>query len=647
MEKEYSKDYFQLVQENDRLLDKALKTKQLTYFQDAMLRFTKNKYNVIATIILAIFILMAIFVPVLTPARLYDQTNSQLKTLPPRVPLLEKIGILDGTQEYLNQPIDLETIDPETGLGYPTDRFQKEYIFMDTLTNDTIIGTERNPKYVGGTNEIFVNYEKISYGIVITNGFELNEETEENEYVPFVLANGTTVEIDIEAMDTTGVVEVYYATSAIAGDFASYDELTLLGTVSQAGVTSINPYDTLGASSTGFIVVRHKLPAPSDNGDEYVTLNSVNILFNDEITHEFTGYPLAATPIFTIDSQNENGRYNRKDAVMTRASFKYDSYAALFRDRAQTMGKSEYDKILADNPGMEESITYSDEPNKWTFGEGYPITEVTGIENILVPGTGLTNTNYFVMVEGTYALGFENIPFFLFGTDVFGKDLFTLIWLGLRTSLLLGFLAAAINIVLGVIWGATSAYYGGQVDMLMERFLDIWGSFPQITMIGIITVLVGPGFLALLIFMIYDGWIGAAKVTRFQFYRYKGREYVLAARTLGATDGRIIFKHILPNALGTIVTRVILSIPSVIFLEVNLSYLGFGIGNGQRLTIGPIELTGTSIGVILKDGQEQILSGNTWLVVFPTLIVAILMITFNMFGNALRDALNPQLRGSE
>jgi ABC-type dipeptide/oligopeptide/nickel transport system permease subunit len=200
---------------------------------------------------------------------------------------------------------------------------------------------------------------------------------------------------------------------------------------------------------------------------------------------------------------------------------------------------------------------------------------------------------------------------------------------------------------LGVIWGATSAYYGGQVDMLMERFLDIWGSFPQITMIGIITVLIGPGFVALLIFMIYDGWIGAAKVTRFQFYRYKGREYVLAARTLGATDGRIIFKHILPNALGTIVTRVILSIPSVIFLEVNLSYLGFGIGNGQTLSIGPIELTGTSIGVILKDGQEQILSGNTWLVIYPTLIVAILMITFNMFGNALRDALNPQLRGSE
>ena len=91
----------------------------------------------------------------------------------------------------------------------------------------------------------------------------------------------------------------------------------------------------------------------------------------------------------------------------------------------------------------------------------------------------------------------------------------------------------------------------------------------------------------------------------------------------------------------------ILAIPSVIFLEVNLSFLGFGIGNGQTLSIGPIELTGTSIGVILNDGQQQIFAGNLWLIIFPALIVAILMITFNMFGNALRDALNPQLRGNE
>jgi ABC-type dipeptide/oligopeptide/nickel transport system permease subunit len=612
-----------------------------------MLRFTKNKYNVIATIILAIFILMSIFVPILTPERYYNQTNSELKTLPPRLPLIEKLGIFDGVQTYLNQPIDYDTIDPETGLGHPTGYFFKEYILMETLTNVTEIGTERDPSYIGGTNELYINDEMISFGMIFGDDSLDDPSDDEITYTPFVFTNGSEIEIDINEFSTTGVVEIYYSVTNDIDEIESYDDFVLLGTVTSDGVTTINPMDTLTETSTGYVVLRHVLDAPSEGGNEYISLNSVNFYFNDEIVTDYSGYPLSAVPLFVVDSEVENGRYLRKNATITRASFVYDSYAALLRDRARIIGESEYLKILEDNPGMLETAEYADVPNQWTFADGYPISSVTNVETVVVPGTGKTNTNYFVMLDGQYALEFETPPYFIFGTDVFGKDLFTLIWLGLRTSLLLGFLAAAINIVLGVIWGATSAYYGGQVDMLMERFLDIWGSFPQITMIGIITVLIGPGFVALLIFMIYDGWIGAAKVTRFQFYRYKGREYVLAARTLGATDGRIIFKHILPNALGTIVTRVILSIPSVIFLEVNLSYLGFGIGNGQTLTIGPIELTGTSIGVILKDGQEQILSGNTWLVIYPTLIVAILMITFNMFGNALRDALNPQLRGSE
>jgi ABC-type dipeptide/oligopeptide/nickel transport system permease subunit len=646
MAKEYSKDYFQLVQEDERLLDKELKTKQLSYFQDAMLRFTKNKYNVIATIILVMFILLSIFVPILTPARYYDQTNSDLKTLPPRIPLLEKLGVFDGYQTYLNQPIDLDTVDPETGLGYPSERFQFDYIIEGTLTNDTIIGTEKNEKYVGGTNELFIDFDKVSYGFIVSN-FVINSETQEEESTFFILNANTKIEVDINEFSTSGVFEIYYSPSDDSNEIDSYDQLELLATINEEGVSSISLSEVLSEAKNGYLFFRHALSEPSSTGDEFVSINSITILQNDEEVLSLTGYELSVSPIFVVNNENENGRFNRKNAVMTRASFTYDAYGALLRDRRRIIGENEYLKILEDNPGMLESIEYSDNPKQWTFADGYPLSSVVDVETVLVPGTNKTNTNYFVMMDGQYALEFETSPYFIFGTDVFGKDLFTLIWLGLRTSLLLGFLAASINIVLGVVWGATSAYYGGQVDMLMERFLDIWGSFPQITMIGIISVLVGPGFLALLIFMIYDGWIGAAKVTRFQFYRYKGREYVLAARTLGATDGRIIFKHILPNALGTIVTRVILSIPSVIFLEVNLSYLGFGIGNGQRLTIGPIELTGTSIGVILKDGQEQILSGNTWMIIYPTLIVAILMITFNMFGNALRDALNPQLRGSE
>lgn len=634
-DKIYPDDYFKLVQEDERLLDKPLQTKRLTYFQDAMIRFTKNKYNVVATIILSIMIVMAIIVPILTPDRFINDQNSELQTLPPRVPFLSDLGIFDGMNKYKGQPIDYDTIDPETGLGYPTTGFDSDYIVMDTLVNYKIYGAERDPLYVGGTNDLYINSEKNAFSFITNDTYAF-------------YTNDMSITVDVNAIDTRGVLKLYLSPTNVGSEIASWDDLLLLGTITTDGETTITPVDSVPVGSFGYIIFKYELPAPSENGDEYVSLNSItinNYPFADN-NIVFTGYDLSELPLFTLDDGLENGRFLRNNAAMTVADFRYDEYGALFSDKVSTIGGDEYQQTLDDNPGMEDSIVLdTDDPTEaWTFGDGFPYIKVLSVDTKTIAGREYTN--YSVLVDGTYSLGFEEEPFFVMGTDVFGKDLFAIIWLGLRTSLLLGFLATLTNTILGVVWGATSAYYGGQVDILMERFTDIWGSFPQITMIGIITVLIGPGFMALYIFVVYDGWIWAAKITRTQFYRYKGREYVLAARTLGASDGRIIFKHILPNALGTIVTRVILGIPSIIFLEVNLSYLGFGIGNGQKLVIGPIELTGTSIGVILNDGQQQIYAGSYWLILFPTVIISLLMITFNMFGNALRDALNPQLRGN-
>ena len=134
--------------------------------------------------------------------------------------------------------------------------------------------------------------------------------------------------------------------------------------------------------------------------------------------------------------------------------------------------------------------------------------------------------------------------------------------------------------------------------------------------------------------MVLTGWIGTAARTRTQFYRFKGREYVLASRTLGASDKRLIFKHILPNALGTIVTGSVLMIPGVIFSESTLSYLGLGLKGVE------------SFGVLLSTNQ-QYLGSEPVLIVFPAIIISLLMISFNLFGNGLRDALNPSLKGSE
>ena len=148
----------------------------------------------------------------------------------------------------------------------------------------------------------------------------------------------------------------------------------------------------------------------------------------------------------------------------------------------------------------------------------------------------------------------------------------------------------------------------------------------------------GTIILAILIAFVYNGWVGVASTTRMQFYRFKGQEYVLASRTLGARDSRIIFKHILPNAAGTLVTSSVLMIPGVIFSESSLSYLG--IINFSTSGI-------SSIGALLNEGQAASIQYYPHVLLFPAIVISLLMISFNLFGNGLRDAFNTTLRGSE
>jgi oligopeptide transport system permease protein len=130
------------------------------------------------------------------------------------------------------------------------------------------------------------------------------------------------------------------------------------------------------------------------------------------------------------------------------------------------------------------------------------------------------------------------------------------------------------------------------------------------------------------------GWIGTASGTRTQFYRFKGREYVLASRTLGSSDLRLIFRHILPNSMGTIITGSVLMIPSTIFSEASIAYLQLGLQDKQ------------SFGVMMANNQ-QYLDNHAYVVIFPAVIMALMMISFNLFGNGLRDAFNPSLKGSD
>ena len=231
-------------------------------------------------------------------------------------------------------------------------------------------------------------------------------------------------------------------------------------------------------------------------------------------------------------------------------------------------------------------------------------------------------------------------PTFFFGTDSYGRDLFCAIGMGARFSLIFAVLVSAINLTLGVIYGAIQGYYGGAVDLLLDRVSDILSGVPFIVTTTLFQlhlakkVGIVPSFLFA---FVLTGWIGMAALTRKQFYRFKNQEYVTAARTLGASDRRIMFKHILPNSLGTMVTSCALVIPGVISSETNLTYLKI---------IDLSKFVGTSIGELMADGQKS-MSSAPHAMLFPALFISLLLISFNLFGNGLRDAFNPSTRGED
>ncbi len=241
--------------------------------------------------------------------------------------------------------------------------------------------------------------------------------------------------------------------------------------------------------------------------------------------------------------------------------------------------------------------------------------------------------NYYV-----YKNGFE--PSYILGTDSQGYDLALRLASGVRLSLLVAVFVSVINFVLGAMYGAVEGYYGGLVDLILERVSDILSGVPFIVVATLFQIhlakKVGP-IPSLLFAFVVTGWIGTASRVRTQFYRFKNQEYVMAARTLGARDRRIIWKHIFPNSLGTLITSSALVIPSVIFSESMLSFLGIVNLGGSKTT---------SLGTLLSDASS-IWTNYPHLMLYPAIIISLLMICFNLFGNGLRDAFNPSLRGVE
>jgi len=245
-----------------------------------------------------------------------------------------------------------------------------------------------------------------------------------------------------------------------------------------------------------------------------------------------------------------------------------------------------------------------------------------------------------VLYYNYYQYLYGSTPDYILGTDSQGYDLALRIAGGIKLSLLVAVFVCVINFVLGAVYGAIEGYYGGTVDIIMERISDILWNVPFIVVATLFQIhlskKLGP-VPCLLFAYVVTGWISTASRVRTQFYRFKTQEYVMAARTLGARDRRIIWKHIFPNSLGTIITSSALAIPSTMLSESMLSFLGI-------VKLGTAE--STSLGTLLADAQG-IWTNYPHLMIYPAIVISLLMICFNLFGNGLRDAFNPALRGVE
>lgn len=220
-----------------------------------------------------------------------------------------------------------------------------------------------------------------------------------------------------------------------------------------------------------------------------------------------------------------------------------------------------------------------------------------------------------------------------FGTDSLGRDLFVRVFYGARYSLIIGFAASILNLLIGIVYGGISGFAGGRVDNVMMRIVDVIYSIPMtIYVILLLVIFEKGGLLNIIVALAISYWIGMARIVRSEILQLKQQEFILAARTLGASSKRILFKHLIPNCIGSIIVTLTLQIPSAIFTEAFLSFIGLGL-------TPPRASWGT-----LANEAINTLRLFPYQILFPTLAICLTILSFNMLGDGLRDALDPKIQ---
>lgn len=619
----FREDDFVLIQQDKRVTDRKLDTKPTTFFKDALRRFRRNKASVAGSIILGILVLLTILVPMLSPSNI-TTVSTQEAFLAPK--LFESgTGFWDGTRKSSGIVYDMENEVPALSDKYSIEAVKAALVKIEVDPEPTMIDTA-NPYGQGGV-------------VVLSTDAMLEDNNALMSSKAVNLDANGGYQLDVAFSDEEGV------SGSEIGEYAVYlsggDEIIMLRDFSRDySPLSVNLSDVLAdaglTSLRGQIVFEVKSASAAL---QYILIESAVITAKDSVENveEIGEISITdATDFINVGDSNSlaywscTGRKGIHNSEIYYCSYTLDTYALVYGDAdLVTYPATELNKWI--EAGY---CTYDHQVGPESFVKLSDECPIDVVDSQTVMGITKKLSSISARGWGYKKLGHESMPKYLFGTDSSGFDMFKRAFAGLRTSLILGVCTALFCFTFGLIWGSISGYFGGNVDLWMERFCEILGGVPWIVVMTLCILHLGNNFYTFVLALCLTGWISTAARTRTQFYRFKGREYVLASRTLGSSDVRLIFKHILPNSMGTIITSSVLMMTSVIYSEATLAYLNLGLQGLQ------------SFGVMMSSNQ-QYLGVYPNLVIFPAVVMALMMISFNLFGNGLRDALNPALKGSE
>ncbi len=258
---------------------------------------------------------------------------------------------------------------------------------------------------------------------------------------------------------------------------------------------------------------------------------------------------------------------------------------------------------------------------------------VPGLENFgIFNGDEIMSTTTGSKLVNGYVSKDLGDTYYWFGSDNFGRDIWTRTWSGARVSLIIAVAAAVIDMIIGMSYGLISGYFGGIVDSVMQRFLEIANGIPRLVIVTLLLLVLQPGIGTIIFALMLTEWIGMSRIARAERLKLKEQEFVLASRTLGAGSFFIIFREVLPNIIGPIITQVMFSIPTAIFTEAFLSFVGLGIPVPQ-----------CSLGSLISEGFNSFTT-HPYQIIPPIVVMALLMLSFNLVADGLREALDPKLK---